>query len=263
VYGGDTDFLTSSDSTSRSDPKITAKVTSASAKTKYQWYRSPVKVTFTCKPSTAPLVGGCPAAVTLSKNGGGQSVSRTINAHDGGVATVNVTGINIDKTRPTVKITGVKNGATYSGAAKPKPVCAAKDALSGLVSCKVKTTSSATVVKYVVTATDKAGNVTTKKGSFKYLPFFLPQAKFVNGAYDITVGKDWTVAVVSKTQPAYYDATPAPGRPYRKDAKLTKVGKDRWSTSVLMDANMTHHKLWNIGVKIGKKLLIVQVRVTG
>jgi hypothetical protein len=128
-----------------------------------------VKVTFTCHATSAALAGGCPAAVTLSKKGAGQSVSRTVSATDGGAATAVVKGINIDLSKPTVKLTGVKSGHTYSTA--PTIKVTAKDALSGVASkhtAKKKSTKhGVTTVHYTVTVKDKAGNVKTVKGTYK------------------------------------------------------------------------------------------------
>jgi hypothetical protein len=165
----DGDFTESAGSVARQDPTITSHVTSAHAKTKYGWYRSKVTVSFTCHATSASLAGGCPAAVTLSKKGAGQSVSRTVSATDGGAATAVVKGINIDLSKPTVKLTGVKSGHTYSTA--PTIKVTAKDALSGVASkhtAKTKSTKhGVTTVHYTVTVKDKAGNIKTVKGTYK------------------------------------------------------------------------------------------------
>ncbi len=73
--------------------------------------------------------------------------------------------IDIDLVKPTVKITGVKKGKTYP--AKKKPKCKASDALSGLDSCTVKQKKKGSKYKVTATATDKAGNVTVVKLTYK------------------------------------------------------------------------------------------------
>jgi hypothetical protein len=150
---------------SSAPPTITAKVTSAHPKTKYGWYRSPITVTYTCHSGTAPLTGTCPAKTVFATNGKSLSVTKTIRASDGETATVTVSKLMLDQTKPTVKVTGVKSGKTYSKT--PKLKCVAHDALSGLAGpCKITRTHKGHVTKYVATATDKAGNVATAHGKF-------------------------------------------------------------------------------------------------
>jgi hypothetical protein len=146
-------------------PTISGAATSSKAKTASGWYGAPVTVTFTCTPGSSPIAGGCPAPAVLSTSGANQSVSRTIHNGDFAAATATVSDIDIDLVKPTAKITGVKKGKTYAG--KKKPKCKASDALSGLDSCKVKQKKKGS--KYIVTATatDKAGNVTTVKLTYK------------------------------------------------------------------------------------------------
>ena len=61
-YQGDANFLASSASTTRHNPTITAKVTSAYPKSKSGWYRSAVTVRFTCTPNGADTGRRLPAA---------------------------------------------------------------------------------------------------------------------------------------------------------------------------------------------------------
>jgi hypothetical protein len=170
AYSGDANFTGSSgtSATNVTDPTITAKVTSAHAKTKYGWYRSPVKITFTCTAGSSALSAACPSPVTLSGNGAAQSVTKTITASDGGTATAVVSPINIDHTTPSVTVGGVKSGHTYS---KTRTLtCHASDKLSGIAHCtihKTHTSHNGTItVHYTASAKDKAGNVTTKKGDY-------------------------------------------------------------------------------------------------
>ena len=90
---------------------------------------------------------------------------RTINAEDGGSATVTVADIDIDLDGSSVTIKGVKAGKTYPK--KKKPTCEGADALSGLASCTITQVKQGK--KYVVTATatDRAGNVTTATLTYK------------------------------------------------------------------------------------------------
>ena len=166
AYQGDADFTGSASLVTRADPTITASLSAqGEGASAAGWWHTPVTVSFTCTPQGSPLTGGCPGPVTLATSGADQSVVRTINADDGGTATVTVSGLDIDLDGPTVTIKGVKAGKTYPK--KRKPTCQGTDALSGLGTCIV--TQAKSGKKYVVTATatDLAGNVTTATLTYK------------------------------------------------------------------------------------------------
>jgi hypothetical protein len=98
--------------------------------------------------------------VTLSHSGGGQLVTRTITATDGGSATYS-RSFDIDRQAPTVKLVGARNGGRYANAPRVRVV--ASDALSGLASKHVSRrhvdrNGVRTVILHVV-ARDLAGNV--------------------------------------------------------------------------------------------------------
>jgi hypothetical protein len=260
AYAGDVNFTASSASTSRSDPSITASLTSAHAKTRYGWYRSAVTVTFTCTTHGAPLTGACPAPVHLTHSGAAQSVSRTITATDGGTRTV-VVRVNIDLVAPSVRVTGVKNGATYDGKA-PAAQCVGKDTLSGLASCKITKSVSGTTTRYKATATDRAGNTRSVSGSYRTLGMSLAGATLVKGAFNVKLGHSYTLIVYSNSRPTYYDAAPAPRIPFKKDQVFHAAGNHRWALGVTITRSMHHYKYWNLGVKIGHTMHVVRIRIT-
>lgn len=154
-YSGDPDFEPSTDSLRRQDPLITARVTSQRAKNGRGWYRTPVRVTFTCS-SQVEIPGGCPAPVDLARNGRGQTAEAAIVTADGGRATARVGGINIDRTAPVVRIKGVKRGAAYRKIRRAR--CVAADPVSGVLGCEIKWKRRGKRVVYTATATDRAGN---------------------------------------------------------------------------------------------------------
>ncbi|HEX3707576.1 MAG TPA: choice-of-anchor Q domain-containing protein, partial [Mycobacteriales bacterium] len=161
--------------TSGTGPTITAKVTSKHHKTKAGWYRDPVTVTFTCTPAAAPLAApGCPPPVTLKNSAAGQSVTGSVTATDGGIATVTVSPINIDRTPPTgLRLHGATAGHRYSFAHRHRQLtCSAHDSLSGVRSCTVSRTHvthvHVVVVHYTLTATNKAGDATKATGTYRY-----------------------------------------------------------------------------------------------
>ncbi|MGH2835266.1 MAG: virginiamycin B lyase family protein, partial [Solirubrobacteraceae bacterium] len=153
------------------EPTIRAQVSSSTA-IDHGWYRSAVHVTFSCVAGSAPIIGGCPHAVVLARSGKNQTVVRTIGAGDGGSATVRVSGIDIDRVAPTLQVTGARSGHAYSGRRRLR--CLAHDGLSGVASCqlsqrtkKLRGGSGIRVVRYVATATDRAGNSRRTSGSYR------------------------------------------------------------------------------------------------
>jgi hypothetical protein len=260
TYAGDTHFTGSSASTSRYDPKITATVTSAYARTRYGWYRSAVTVTFRCVTQGAPLAAPCPAPVRLTRSGGGQSVTRTIVATDGGVATVVVRMINIDLVRPTVRIDRVRNGAVYFGVA-PAPRCIARDALSGVASCRITTRTVGDRVSYRATATDRAGNTAAVVGTYRILRIYVQGAKYVNGTFQLRAGQRYAVIVYSATRPTYYYAAVAPRVPSVRDHSLYRAGYHRWAIGVRVTSGMRNHNYWNLGVRIGSSMKLIRIHV--
>ncbi|MFC5676808.1 beta strand repeat-containing protein [Aeromicrobium endophyticum] len=260
VYDGDTMFTGSSTSVTRSDPTITATVASARAKTGYGWYGAPVTVSFTCTTNGAELTEPCPSPVRIGR-GAGQSVTRTIASTDGGVATVVVGGINVDDQRPTLKIRGVKSGRVYGGKA-PRATCAAKDALSGVASCKVTQRKRGTVTTVTATATDKAGNQRSRSVRYRTSIVTLDGATFRNGAYDVKRGRTYTLVVMAGSRPTYYEAEVAPRTPRKPGGLMRPAGHDRYALGVTMK-DLRGRTYWNLGVKVGKKMHVVRVRARG
>jgi hypothetical protein len=269
VYSGDSDFTGSSASTSRTDPTIAARLSSSHAKTRYGWYRSPVAVTFTCTTDGAPLTAGCPAGVRLARNGAGQSVTRTITATNGGAATVVVSGIDIDQTKPIVKLAGIHRGATYDGTA-PKARCAARDSLSGIAACKLRrheTTShqglDITTVRYTATATSRAGNTATGAAKYRVLGLYVKGARYEHGRFLVAPGRTYTIVVErSALRPRYIDAAPSPGSPAGNDRWFVSVGPHRWAQGItIADALARRFKEWVVGVQIGSRLHQLDVQI--
>ena len=126
-------------------------------------------VTFTCA-DTSSGVASCPAAATLATDGASQSVTGTATDKAGNSAQATVSGINIDKTSPTVTYSG--NAGTYTGSQTIAITCTATDALSGIASTTcanisgVASSFGAGTHSYSATATDKAGNTGSGSTSF-------------------------------------------------------------------------------------------------
>ncbi|WP_209021839.1 lamin tail domain-containing protein [Nocardioides sp. 503] len=157
TYSGSDDLAGSAGEATRTDPAITARVTSSAPRSRSGWYRTPVTVTFTCAAGSSALTTPCPAPVTLSASRANQSVTRTVGTGDGGSAAVAVTDVDIDRVDPKVRVAGVKHRKVYTGRA-PKPRCVGTDSLSGVASCTLRRTRSGNRYTVVATAVDRAGN---------------------------------------------------------------------------------------------------------
>lgn len=158
--------------TAGTPPTMRGVLSSAHPKTRFNWYRDTVVVTFTCSPGT-DAIAYCPPPLRFTSSGLNQGATVTARDAAGRTTSIRVSGINVDKTKPKITIKGVTNGKTYSSA-RQKIRCAAADTFSGVFDCKL--TASAKVVKrgkqvqvkYKATAIDKAGNVSTKSGQYFY-----------------------------------------------------------------------------------------------
>jgi hypothetical protein len=147
-WTGDTRYGPSSQSSSRKDPILEARVLSTFPKSKSGWYKNAIDVWFICKPQGSELVEDCPADTTLKKSGKGQSLTRTVHALDGGSATITLSGIDIDRDKPVISVKGRR--------------CTATDKLSGVKgTCKLKIAPNG---RFTAVAQDRAGNRAVKHG---------------------------------------------------------------------------------------------------
>jgi large repetitive protein len=262
-YGGSTDFLGSSASTSTTNPVITAKVTSTEPETRFDWFHSPVTVTFTCKKGSAALTAPCPAPVTLSHNGAAQSVTRTIHATDGGIATVTVSPINIDQTAPVITVSPLRNGGYFEAPGPTKATCTAKS-LSGLASpCKVTVLAKTTVITWTATATSQSGLTTTVHGQAKLFDYYIAGVPEVGGFFQTPPGHSYLVRayVVTKVAPLYVYAAPLGSKPYPVGPAMKKIGTNLWGIEINVTASMRKHQYWNLGVYTGGKTHIIQIQL--
>jgi hypothetical protein len=171
AYHGDSNFASSSATTATKRPTLVAHLSSSKPKSKYGWYHTVVVVNWTCAPGTGNLVS-CPSPTTLSVSKARETTTKTIHNSIGGTVTTTSAAVNIDRVKPTIKISKVVRGHTYRKHTTVHPKCTAKDTLSGLAgACKVKIThkkdGKRTAYTATVTATDKAGNKTVKTIGWK------------------------------------------------------------------------------------------------
>ena len=265
-YPGDANFVPTTGSTARHDPRLTASVTSADPEHN-GWYRTPVTVKFSCTPVGAPLHGSCPQPVTVAKDVAARTVSKSILATNGGAATY-ATSISLDQTKPTVVVAGVTDGTTYIGKA-PKARCLPSDSLSGVASCHIVLTTDATgKTTYTATATDKAGNAASVTGSYRVQRYYLREAIYdaSNNSYIVQTGTDYTLVALAAHRPHYYKPVRLHHTPHVDGGKLSADGKQaglaRWTLTVSFGKALRKHTFWNIGVVSGGTVHPILLRVS-
>jgi hypothetical protein len=249
TYAGSADFTSSQGDLVRRDPLVETTVTGTQSSS--GWYRSPVTVSFVCTPQGGILSEGCPGDAALSEDGADQSLSRTVPAVDGGSATATVDDIDIDRTKPTAKITGVIKDRRYVGS-RPTPVCQASDALSGLASCKLARTITSTRTTITAKATDNAGNLTTATTSYRTLAYLVKDAPYKDGHFTLKRGTRYVVAGTVKEvgkvsapfrwgSPVSFRALSGGSAPIRIPASAEPGSS--WKVSIVVTGGSTH-TLW-------------------
>ena len=197
--GSCTDFAGNSASATASGINIdkTAPTVSASASPAPNangWNNTDVTVSFSGSDALSGI-DSCSAPVTLSSEGAGQSASGSCTDLAGNSASATASGINIDKTSPTVSLVGgpANGGVYYFGFVPAAPTCLASDALSGLDgTCSVSGYSNA-VGNHTVNASvsDKAGNSASASASYEVKAWTLSgfyQPVDMNGVWNTVKG---------------------------------------------------------------------------
>ena len=123
------------------------------------WNKTNVNVTYTCADALSG-VASCGPNQLLSTEGSAVAYSGTAVDNAGNTSAVSGT-VKIDKTAPTVAVTGVANGAQYVLGSVPVAGCSTTDTLSG-VATAATVTSSGGPVGFITTTcsggTDVASN---------------------------------------------------------------------------------------------------------
>jgi hypothetical protein len=154
------------------------------------WYKTSVAIDFSCDDSGSGIKS-CEGDITLGE-GKDQSVTGTATDWADNTATETVSGINIDKTPPTVGFTGGPTDNYYFGNDPAAPTCDATDSLSGLGSCEITGGgNSLGQHTYTATAKDKAGNTATANLNYEVLPWTVKgfyQPVDMNGVWNTVKG---------------------------------------------------------------------------
>jgi hypothetical protein len=151
------------------------------------WNNTDVFANYTASDALSGLDSPAPASHTFGSEGAGQSHTFTVIDLAGNSASAAITDVNVDKTAPTVGVTGVGNGAVYTLGAVPAAGCSTVDSLSGVANAAaLGITGGVPPGVGIFTAicsggTDKAGNVAPNT-SASYTVQFAPEATQCNGA---------------------------------------------------------------------------------
>ena len=143
-----------------SPPEVTGTATTEPSSN--GWYDDDVTVTWTATDDQSPVED--PPDTALTDEGEDlTATSEEVCDAAGNCATGTLEGIDIDRTPPSVQLTGPADGSTYVVGAVPGAGCTASDVLSGLASpCTTTTTGGLSngVGSFVstATATDRAGH---------------------------------------------------------------------------------------------------------
>src|SRR5205823_1432297 len=141
-------------------PTISGSFTPAA--NQYGWNNANVTVHFDCTDATSGIAS-CPTDTLLNTDGANQSVSGASMDNAGNMAGATVSGINLDKTLPTITYSG--NAGRYTVDQVVNITCAVSDNLSGVLkhTCKDIVGPAYSFAlganSFSAEATDKAGNV--------------------------------------------------------------------------------------------------------
>lgn len=140
------------------------------------WNNTDVTVSFSGSDGLSGIAS-CSSPVTLSSEGAGQSASGSCTDLAGNSASATASGINIDKTAPSVSLVGspADGGVYYFGFVPAASTCSASDVLSGLDGvCSVSGYGTG-VGSHIITASalDKAGNSASASVSYTVLAWEL------------------------------------------------------------------------------------------
>jgi hypothetical protein len=138
------------------------------------WNNTNVDIDFTCSDNPSGIAS-CGPDGSLTAEGAGQSLLGTAVDNAGNSDSATVSGINIDKTAPTVSVTGFDDGANVTLGNEPTADCSRSDGLSGLaatgntgptITNDTRTVNGVGSVTYTCYARDNADNNSSDSNTF-------------------------------------------------------------------------------------------------
>ena len=202
--------------------------------------------------------------MTLSDEGAAQSVTRTVTAQDGGIATASVTGINIDLTAPQVgPLFGVGapgTGNRFFAGSVPPAGCVGQDDLSGVWICAGVVETKGKELRYQAFAVDRAGNQAQVENKASTYNRGIVDAPYAKGVYTVRAGQSYTLVAKSKSRAQVLKPTSGSTKPSKAGAKFSRTGKDTWALGYTIDKSLKVGKTYNLGIRTGAKYAI-KIRV--
>jgi hypothetical protein len=133
----------------------------------FGWNNTDVASSYSASDALSGLATPATGSFNFTAEGAGQSHTFTVTDLAGNSANASVTGINIDKTNPTIAFVGPSTSAWYTADVTASWSCS--DVLSGAVSASVNGTASGegNAVPATGSCADKAGNTASDTQSFK------------------------------------------------------------------------------------------------
>jgi hypothetical protein len=166
----------------------------------------------------------------------------------------------------TVRIGGLKDGATYFGA-PPAPHCIAR-ASTGSVECRiareVTPTTSGTTVTYTANARGSAGTQATASVTVHIADLQIGGLQAAKGIYLVKLGNAYTLRVASRIRPLYVTAAVAPQPPAGTHDWFHRTGTSQglpvWTLRLYLHTYLSRFPAWNLGIKIGDKTQVLTIR---
>jgi len=182
------------------------------------WNNTDVTVNFSGSDGLSGIAS-CSDPVVLSSEGAGQSASGSCTDNAGNSASATASGINIDKTAPTLAPTVSPNPVLLNGSAAAS--ANASDSLSGVASSSCDSVNTSSVGSYSVncTATDNAGNSISASAGYSVIYNW-------NGFFQPVDNNVMNIAKAGQAIPLKWRLTDANGNPVTNltSVKVTVAG---------------------------------------
>jgi hypothetical protein len=209
----------------KTKPTISVAAQPASPNGNNGWYTSNVTAHFTCGDNLSGLAGSCPSDQTLSTEGSSvSSTAQTVSDNAGWTSdSSGVITVKLDKTAPSVAVTGVNDGAQYTYGNVPAAGCTTSDSLSGVATPATVTVTGGTNGAGTFTATCSGG--TDDAGNLAAPVFVTYTVMYGFGGFISPVPKGTVAYRPGTTTPVTFNLTNAQGQAINPTIASTLSGK--------------------------------------